>query len=69
MFLTPSNTDAVEIDRATGDVLGVGPLRPEVYVFDTAGVPGRFELLVGDGLSFAVWAFAPATPQPASESG
>ena len=69
VFLTPSNTGAVEIDRATGDVLGAGPLRPEVYVFDTAGVPGRFELLVGDGLSFAVWAFAPATPEPPSESG
>lgn len=69
VFLTPLNTGAVEIDRATGAVLGAGPLRPEVYVFDTVGVPGRFELLVGDGLSFAVWAFEPATPRAASESG
>jgi outer membrane protein assembly factor BamB len=69
VFLTPANTGAVEIDRATGAVLGAGPLRPDVYVFDTAGIPGRFELLVGDGLSFAVWAFEPATPRAASETG
>jgi len=69
VFLTPSNTGAVEIDRSTGAVLGAGPLRPEVYVFDTAGVPGRFELLVGNGLSFAVWAFEPAPTEGPSESG
>lgn len=69
VFLTPSNTGAVEIDRSTGAVLGAGPLRPEVYVFDTAGAAGRFELLVGNGLSFAVWAFEPAPRQAPSESG
>jgi outer membrane protein assembly factor BamB len=69
VFLTPGNTGAVEIDRATGAVLGAGPLRPEVHVFDTAAVPGRFQLLVGDGLSFAVWTLEPAASPAASESG
>ncbi len=56
VFLTPSNTGAVEIDRATGDVLGAGPLRPEVYVFDTAGSR------VGSSSSWATGCRSPCGP-------
>jgi outer membrane protein assembly factor BamB len=66
VFLTPLNVGVVEIDRRTGVVVQSGPFTPEVYVHSSAGRPDRFELLVGNGLESAVWAFEPA-PDPASE--
>ena len=68
VFLTPLSIGAVEIERRTGEVLASGPFTPDVYVHYSAGAPGRFEVLVGNGFESAVWAFEPPA-RAASESG
>jgi outer membrane protein assembly factor BamB len=59
VFLTPLSVGAVEIDRGSGAVLQSGPFTPEVYVHFSAALPDRFEVLVGNGIESAVWAFEP----------
>ena len=65
VFLTPLNVGVVEIDRRTGVVVQAGPFAREVYVHSSAGGADRFEVLVGNGLESAVWAFESPERLPA----
>jgi outer membrane protein assembly factor BamB len=66
VFLTPRNVGAVEIDRRTGAVIQSGRFEPDVYVHSSAGLADQFEVLVGNGIESAIWAFGPADAAPES---
>jgi outer membrane protein assembly factor BamB len=57
VFLTPRGIGLVEIDRGSGSVVQSGSFRSEVYVFSSARSEARFEILVGNGLESAIWAY------------
>jgi outer membrane protein assembly factor BamB len=57
VFLTPRGIGLVEIDRRSGVVVRSGSFSSEVYVFSSARSEARFDLLVGNGLESAIWAY------------
>jgi outer membrane protein assembly factor BamB len=59
VFLTPREAGLVEIDRRSGAVVQSGSFVSEVYVFSSAGSDAVFQVLVGNGVESAVWAFEP----------
>jgi outer membrane protein assembly factor BamB len=62
VFLTAFETQALGFDRATGEILGKGPVSPPVFVRQETGHSGRLFMLVTNEGQGGVWMLAPYDP-------
>ena len=59
VFLTAFETQALGFDRATGEILGKGPVSPPAFVRQETGHAGRLFMLVANNGLGGVWVLEP----------